>query len=71
MSQSLRNSPLHVVDMMVQRRLKSKTMGLGYWSAKGYEKYVARQSRANMHKRNAELARAQMIEAGVIKPVEA
>lgn len=76
MAQSIRNTPAHLTDQMVQRRIRSETRGLGYWAAVDFQKKIARQerereveARAEYHRQQAEKARQQLIDAGVIKPV--
>ena len=76
MAQSIRSTPAHLMDHMVQRRIRSETRGLGYWAAVDFQKRVAQkertketEARAEYHRQQAEKARQQLIDSGVIKPV--
>lgn len=43
MAKAIRSYPKSELKVVVARRLTSKDKGLGYWSAVGYDKWVAKQ----------------------------
>jgi len=45
MTKAIRSYPKKERQSVVNRRLLSKTKGLGYWAARGYAEYIAKESK--------------------------